>query len=66
MNSHLMPLVLQFEKDADKFTFYAWDQLGFGSSRPPERQLNAHSLDEDAETFIEFMKTKKVRALRYF
>ena len=60
INSHLAPLVLQFEKDADKFTFYAWDQPGFGSSRPPERKLTADSMDEDAEIFIEFVKTKKV------
>jgi len=56
MRTHLKELVAHMKQRTDEYTFYAWDQPGYGQSRPPKRIFTDVSLQEDSDLSLDLMK----------
>ncbi|CAH2040788.1 unnamed protein product, partial [Iphiclides podalirius] len=44
----------------EKFTILAWDPVGYGKSRPPEKEFTANFYEKDADVAFEFLKQLKI------
>lgn len=50
----------------DKFTIVAWDPVGYGKSRPPDKNFTANFYEKDADIAFEFLKVWFQLFVNYF